>query len=151
MEKLGERENFRDIQLQILCYVPGTARAIRLKWTQHTARVENIKITYRIFTGNLKLTTQVCKEDASILTALIKLSILTSSAFVSVDKITIGTVLCVRCISYRPQQCLWNWLFSHLQASFLLTHFLSLFTFLLVGSFWVARILGYYETAGPVV
>jgi len=33
MEKLREREKFRDIQLQILYYVPGIVRAIRLKWT----------------------------------------------------------------------------------------------------------------------
>jgi len=32
MEKLRERENSRDIQLQILYYVPGIVRAIRLKW-----------------------------------------------------------------------------------------------------------------------
>lgn len=56
MEKLRERENFCDIQLQILYYVPGIVRAIRLKWTSHTARMENIKIAYRIVMGSLKLT-----------------------------------------------------------------------------------------------
>jgi len=33
MEKLREREKFRDINLQSLCYVPSIARAIGLKWT----------------------------------------------------------------------------------------------------------------------
>lgn len=67
--------------------------------------MENIKIVYRTVVGSLKLTTQVCKEGVSILAALIRLSILISSAFVSIDKaytkITTGTVRCVRCISYR--------------------------------------------------
>jgi hypothetical protein len=44
MEKLIERLNFRDIQQQILYYVPSIVREIRLKWTSHTARMENIKI-----------------------------------------------------------------------------------------------------------
>lgn len=137
MEKLRERESFRDIQRQILYYVPSIVRAIRLKWIQHRARMENIKIAYRIVVGNLKLTTQVCKEDARILTSLIKLSILISSAFVSIDKaytkISTDTVCCVRCISYRPQQCLWNWLFSHLQASILIGRFFITIYFALSG------------------
>ena len=43
-------------------------------------------------------------------------------------------------------------LFSHLQASFLIGRFfLSLFTLLLVGSFWISRKPDYCENDGPVV
>jgi hypothetical protein len=64
----------------------------------------NMEIAYRIVVRILKLTTQVCKECATILIALIKLSILSFSAFVSIDKaytkITTDTVRYLRCILY---------------------------------------------------